>query len=88
VIFPAGILRITGLDNRLPIFTGTDWAGTGRYQEHFAGKWLNLLPSRGQRAAGRARRAVAALSCGPHPGLAGLSSTAHGHRRIGPSRQP
>jgi len=65
VIVPARILRITGLDNRLPIFTGIDWAGTGRYQEHFAGKWLNLLPSRGQRAAGRARRAVAALLRAP-----------------------
>jgi len=37
VLVPARILRITSLDNRLPIFTGIDQTSTGRYQEHSAG---------------------------------------------------
>jgi anti-anti-sigma factor len=33
----AAILRITGLDNRLPVFAAMDEIRTGRDQEHFAG---------------------------------------------------
>jgi anti-sigma B factor antagonist len=33
----AAILRITGLDNRLPVFAAMDEIRTGRDREHFAG---------------------------------------------------